>query len=63
MRLNCVECGNFITLDDRIYADFDGPVKCNACSSMLHISMEEGKLRTMEFVKKAKPGRHEAGVK
>lgn len=60
MRLNCAACGNMITIDDRAYEDFEGPIKCNACAAILKVSIKDGKLKTMEFVRIARPSREEA---
>ena len=62
-RLNCVSCGNAISLDENVYADYKGPIKCNACTAISNIHMEEGKLKSMEFVRIARPDSAEVFVR
>ncbi len=50
LRLNCISCGHSVSLDENVYVDYDGPIKCNACSAILSVKMEDGKLKSMEFV-------------
>ena len=52
MKINCLSCGHKVDLDD-VYDDFEGEVKCFACGAMLEIKTEEGKLKTVRFVKMA----------
>jgi hypothetical protein len=40
--------------------DYEGPVKCNACSAILSVKLEDGKLRFMDFVRFSKPGDEDA---
>jgi ribosomal protein S27E len=44
MRINCLSCGHKVDLDEA-YDDYEGQVKCWACSAMLDIKTEGGKLR------------------
>ena len=50
MKINCLSCGHNVDLDD-VYDDFEGQVKCFACSALLEIKTEEGKLKSVQFVK------------
>lgn len=50
LKLNCISCGHSVSLDENVYVDYDGPIKCNACSAILSVKMEDGKLKSMEFV-------------
>ncbi len=52
MKINCLCCGHKVDLDDA-YDDYEGQVKCFACSAILEIKTEEGKLKTVRFVKMA----------
>jgi len=49
MKINCISCGFKIDLDS-VYEDYKGPVKCFACSTLLLISTEGGKLNSVEFM-------------
>jgi ribosomal protein S27E len=44
MKINCLSCGHKVDLDD-VYDDYEGQVKCWACSAILDIKTEDGKLR------------------
>jgi len=50
MKINCLACGHNVDLDD-VYDDFEGQVKCFACTALLEIKTEEGKLKSVQFVK------------
>jgi ribosomal protein S27E len=50
MKINCLACGHKVDLDD-VYDDFEGQVKCFACTALLEIKTEEGKLKSVQFVK------------
>ena len=41
MKINCLSCGHKVELDD-VYDDFEGQVKCFACTALLEIRTEEG---------------------
>jgi hypothetical protein len=40
MKINCLCCGHSIELGEA-YSDYDGQVKCYACSALLEIKLEE----------------------
>jgi hypothetical protein len=46
MKLNCLCCGHKIDLDDA-YDDYAGQVKCYACSGVLEIRTEEGRIKSI----------------
>ena len=48
MKINCLSCGLKVELDD-IYDDFEGQVKCFACTALLEIRTEEGSLKSVRF--------------
>ncbi len=50
MKINCLSCGHKVVLDDA-YDNYEGQVKCFACSAMLEIKTEEGNVKTVQFVK------------
>ena len=59
MKLNCLGCGNSINLGDE-YESYSGSIKCNACSAILKVKLEESKLQEMEFLRFATPSVEEA---
>ncbi len=56
MRINCIACGHRFELDDA-YDDYSGRVKCSVCRSMLQISTEGGKVKSVDV-----PGQPEQPV-
>lgn len=55
MKINCLSCGHKVELDDA-YDDFEGQVKCFACGALLHVTLSEGRVKS---VKVSEPGREE----
>ena len=49
MKINCVSCGHIIDLRDN-YDNFDGQVKCFACSGMLQMRTEEGEVKSVTLL-------------
>ena len=60
LRLNCISCGHSIALHEDVYLDYEGQIKCNACSAILSVKMEDGKLKSMDFVRFSKPSPEES---
>jgi ribosomal protein S27E len=52
MRINCIACGHRFDLDEA-YDDYSGRVKCSVCRSMLQISTEGGKVRSVDLAGQA----------
>jgi hypothetical protein len=48
MKINCITCGHKVDLDDA-YDDYQGPIRCLVCSTMLEIMTQEGRLRSVRF--------------
>jgi len=46
MKVNCLSCGHQVELDDA-YEEYEGPVKCWVCGSLLVIKSEGGRLRSV----------------
>ncbi len=53
MKINCLSCGHTVVLDDA-YDNYEGQVKCFACSAILEIKTEEGNIKTVQFVRVAR---------
>jgi hypothetical protein len=49
MRINCLACGHGVDLDDA-YDDYEGPVKCFACRTILEIRTEQGRIKAVKQV-------------
>ena len=54
MKINCLSCGHNIDLDDS-YSDYEGQVKCFACSALLEIKIDEGNVKKVNIVPSSKP--------
>ena len=50
MKINCLSCGHRIELDEA-YSDYEGQVKCYACSALLEIKLEESLVKSVKFLK------------
>jgi DNA-directed RNA polymerase subunit RPC12/RpoP len=48
MRINCLNCGHKIDLDD-VYDDYEGLIKCMTCRALLNIKTEDAKLKGVSF--------------
>jgi hypothetical protein len=48
MKINCITCGHSMDLD-AAYDDFEGPVRCYVCGSLLEIRTVEAKLRSIKL--------------
>jgi DNA-directed RNA polymerase subunit RPC12/RpoP len=48
MRINCLNCGHKIELDD-VYDDYEGLIKCMTCRTLLSIKTEDSKLKGVGF--------------
>jgi len=55
LRLNCISCGHTIALDENVYVDYEGHIKCNACSAILSVKIGDGKLKVIDFVRYSRP--------
>ena len=42
MRIDCTNCESEIRLDHKVFEDYDGPVKCFCCGTMVAIRTEGG---------------------
>lgn len=47
IKLSCLACGHLMTLGDA-YADYQGEVRCWGCRSVLEVSLEDGRLKSMK---------------
>lgn len=46
MKINCIACGHNFDVDEA-YDDYEGPVRCWVCGTLLEIKTEEGSIRRM----------------
>ena len=59
MKINCLSCGHKVDLDD-VYDDYEGLVKCFICGALLQIRAEEGRLKSVDFLKTVRRSTEEA---
>jgi len=50
MKINCISCGFKIELDD-CYDDYDGPIKCYVCETVINVKTVDGSVKYVGFVK------------
>ena len=49
IKINCLSCGHTLTLDET-YSDYEGQVKCYACSALLEIKLEDSLVKSVKFL-------------
>jgi DNA-directed RNA polymerase subunit RPC12/RpoP len=42
MKIKCVSCGRDVNLDHNVFEDYEGPVKCFSCSTMMKLRTIRG---------------------
>ena len=50
MRINCVSCGHEINLNHDLFNDYEGPVKCFICSTMMEITTTQGVINSINLL-------------
>lgn len=53
MKINCLSCGHNVSLDDA-YSDYEGKIKCFACSAVLEIKLDQGNIKSVKILKSAR---------
>jgi ribosomal protein S27E len=51
MKINCLSCGHSLGLDEEVYSDYEGQVKCWSCGALLEVKLEEGRLKSVKSLK------------
>lgn len=59
MKINCLSCGHKLDMSDA-YDDYEGLVKCFVCGALLEIRAEEGRLKSVDFLKTVRCSTEEA---
>jgi hypothetical protein len=47
IKLNCLACGHTLDLSDA-YEDYEGEIRCWGCHAALHVSLREGRLKSLK---------------
>ena len=42
MKIKCISCGREVNLDHSVFEDYEGPVKCFSCSTMMEMRTIRG---------------------
>jgi DNA-directed RNA polymerase subunit RPC12/RpoP len=42
MKISCIICGQEVNLDHVVFQDYDGPVKCFYCGTMMKLRSTQG---------------------
>jgi ribosomal protein S27E len=50
MRINCVSCGHEINLNQDLFNDYEGPIKCFICSTMMEITTTQGVINSINLL-------------
>ncbi len=50
MRKNCVSCGHEINLNHDLFDNYEGPVKCFICSTMMEITTTQGVINSINLL-------------
>ncbi len=51
MKINCLSCGHSLDLDADVYCDYEGQIKCYTCSALLEVKLEEGRIKSVKFLR------------
>ena len=54
MNINCLQCGHSLDLRDA-YDDYEGPVRCFICGSLLMIRTEDGRVKSVKATTSRQP--------
>ena len=49
MKIKCISCGRDVNLDHRVFEDYEGPVKCFSCSTMMEMKTMRGLVDSLSF--------------
>jgi transcription elongation GreA/GreB family factor len=42
MKMSCITCGREVNLDHVIFQNYEGPVKCFSCGTMMEVKTAQG---------------------
>ena len=54
MKINCLSCGHNVDIGND-YDDYEGQIKCYACGAILEIKTEDAKVKSVNYLKTARP--------
>jgi hypothetical protein len=62
MKIKCISCGRDVNLDHSVFEDYEGPVKCFSCSTMMEMKTMKGlvdSLSSLQKLEQSKAGTRE----
>jgi uncharacterized Zn finger protein len=42
MEIACIVCGQDVNLDHRVFQNYEGPIKCFSCGTMMEVKTTQG---------------------
>jgi DNA-directed RNA polymerase subunit N (RpoN/RPB10) len=61
MRIKCISCGREVNLDHTVFEDYEGPVKCFSCSTMMEVRTTRGFVDSISPLQNPEQGSAETG--
>ena len=55
MKIKCACCAREINLDHKVFENYDGPIKCFRCGSLMQVRTEEGNLSSLALSPSEEP--------
>jgi hypothetical protein len=49
MKINCLNCGHTVNLDEA-YADYEGDIRCFVCGSLLEVRIENEMVKAVRLL-------------
>jgi len=56
MKIKCICCGRDVNLDHRVFEDYEGPVKCFSCSTMMEMKTIRGYVDSLAIPRRLAQG-------
>lgn len=56
MEIKCVSCGRNVNLDHRVFEDYEGPVKCFSCSTVMEMKTVRGIVDSISPIQRLEQG-------
>jgi len=63
MKIKCISCGRDVNLDHRVFENYEGPVKCFSCSTLMEMKTMRGLVDSLSFLRGMDQGAVGAPVK
>jgi hypothetical protein len=56
MKIKCISCGREVNLDHTVFEDYEGPVKCFSCSTMMEMKTIRGLVESISPLERLEQG-------